>query len=75
MLRKTLLGAATSIALLPQVQLSYAGAGADVAAPMRWAAAANETNPAQRCANIYGSQYWFLEYPPNCAPLADQTPR
>jgi len=73
MLRNTLLGAAVSIALLPQP--SIAGAGTDVAAPMRWAAAANATNPAQRCANVYGSQYWFLEYPPNCVQPVDQTPR
>jgi hypothetical protein len=74
MLRKILLGAAASAALLPQP--SYAGGGADVAAPMRWAAAAYATNPAQRCANIYGSQYWFLDYPPNCVPRGvDQTPR
>jgi hypothetical protein len=73
MLRNIFLGAAASVALFPQ--LSYAGAGADVAAPMRWAAAAYATNPDQRCANIYGSQYWFLDNPPNCAPLADQRPR
>jgi hypothetical protein len=66
MLRKIFSGAALSAALLPQS--SYAGCGTDVAAPMRWAAAASATNPAQRCANINGSQYWFLEYPPNCAP-------
>ena len=72
MLRNTLLGAAASIALLPQ--LSYAGAGADVAAPMRWSAAAYATNPAQRCANINGSQYWFLDSAPNCVPPIDQTP-
>ena len=72
MLRKTLLGAAASTALLPQ--LAYAGASANVADPMRWAAAASATNPAQRCANINGSQYWFLDSTPNCVPPIDQTP-
>jgi hypothetical protein len=67
MLRKILSGVALSAALLSHP--SYAGCGADVAAPMRWAAAAYATNPAQRCANINGSQYWFLEYPPNCVPV------
>jgi len=74
MLRKILLGAAASAALLPQP--SYAGAGADVAAPMRWSTAAYATNPAQRCPNVYGAQYWFLDHPPNCVPPSvDQTPR
>jgi len=75
MLRKTLLGAAASIALLPQ--LSYAGGGGmgDTADPMRRAAAAYATDPAQRCPNIAGSQYWFLDFPPNCTSLADQPPR
>ena len=72
MLRNILLGAAASIALLPQ--LSYAGAGTDVADPMRSAAAAYATDPAQRCPNIAGSQYWFLDPAPNCMP-ADQTLR
>jgi hypothetical protein len=66
MLRKIVLGAAATWALSPEPL--YAIGGADVAAPMRWAAASSATNPAQRCANVYGSQYWFLEYPPNCAP-------
>ena len=67
MLRKILLGAAASWALSPQ--LSYASGGmGDVAASMRWSAAAYSTNPEQRCANTNGSQYWFLEYPPNCVP-------
>ena len=73
MLRKILLGAVLGAALLPQSSL--AACGTDVAAPMRWAAAAYATNPAQRCANIAGSQYWFLDRPPNCVPgLADQSP-
>jgi hypothetical protein len=74
MLRKILLGAAASVVLSPEI--SYAGAGGmgDVADSMRWSAAAYSTNPAQRCANIAGSQYWFLEYPPNCVP-ADQARR
>jgi hypothetical protein len=72
MLRNILSGAALGAALLPQP--SHAGCGTDVAAPMRWAAAAYATNPAQRCANIFGSQYWFLDNPPNCVPgLADRS--
>jgi hypothetical protein len=66
MLRKILLGTALGAALSPQP--SFAGCGTDVAAPMRWAAAAYATDPAQRCADIAGSQYWFLDHPPNCAP-------
>jgi len=80
MVRKILLGAAASAALLPQP--SHAGAGADVAAPMRWAAAAYATDPEQRCPNVYGAQYWFLgPTAPNCVqpnvlqPYADQMPR
>jgi hypothetical protein len=65
MLRKILLAAAAGVVLLPQ--LSYA-MGGDVAAPMRRTAAAYATNPADRCQNIDGSQYWFLEWPPNCTP-------
>ena len=66
MLHKILLGLSLSSAsLLPQ--LAYAVGGADVAAPMRWAAAAHATNPAGRCANFYGSQYSFLgPNAPNC---------
>jgi hypothetical protein len=74
MLRKILLGAAASAALLPQP--SYAGGGMGfVAGSMRWAAAANATDPAKRCTDINGSQYWFLEYPPNCVPPAYPTQR
>jgi hypothetical protein len=71
MLRKILLGGAASAALLPQPSHAHG----DVAAPMRWTAAAYSTNPAQRCTNIDGSQYWFLEYPPNCVPADNQIPR
>jgi len=74
MLRKILLGVAAIGTL--SAQPSYAGAGADVAAPMRWAAAAYATNPADRCPNVYGAQYWFFEYPPNCvSPQAGQALR
>ena len=65
MLKKILLGAAVSITLLPHP--SYAVGGADVAASMRWAAAAYARDPEQRCANVYGAQYWFLgATAPNC---------
>ena len=65
MLRKILLGAAASVTLLPQT--SYAVGGADVAAAQRWTAAAYATDPEQRCANVYGAQYWFLgATAPNC---------
>jgi hypothetical protein len=74
MLRKILLGAAASAALLPQASYA-ASASANVADPMRWAAAANATDPAKRCADINGSQYWFLEYPPNCVPPIDRMQR
>jgi hypothetical protein len=70
MLRKILLGAAASAALFPQPSYA-ASASANVADPLRWSAAANATDPANRCANINGSQYWFLEYPPNCVPPAN----
>jgi hypothetical protein len=64
MLRKAMVGAAAGVALLPQ--LAYGGV--DIPAPMRRTAAAYATNPAERCPNIDGSQYWFLEWPPNCVP-------
>jgi hypothetical protein len=76
MLRKTLSGAAASIALLlPQLSYGAGGGMGDVADAMRRSAAAYATDPAQRCPNIAGSQYWFLEFPPNCTPVADQTAR
>ena len=65
MLCKILLGAAAAAALLPQP--SYAVGGADVAASQRWTAAAYASDPEQRCANVYGEQYWFLgPTAPNC---------
>jgi hypothetical protein len=65
MLRKIVLGAAATVALLPQP--SYAIGGADVAAPQRWTAAAYASDPEQRCANVFGEQYWFLgATAPNC---------
>jgi hypothetical protein len=65
MLRKVILGAVASAALLPQP--SQAMGGADVAAAQRWTAAAYATDPEQRCANVYGEQYWFLgSTAPNC---------
>jgi membrane protein YqaA with SNARE-associated domain len=80
MLRNIFLGAALSITLLPQP--SQAMGGADVAAAQRWTAAAYATDPAQRCANVYGAQYWFLgPTAPNCVqpnvgrPYIDQAPR
>lgn len=80
MLRKILLGAAASVTLLPQPTLAMGGA--DVAAPQRWTAAAYATEPEQRCANVYGAQYWFLgATAPNCVqphierPYVNQMPR
>jgi hypothetical protein len=65
MLRKIIFGIAASLTLLPEA--SHAMGGADVAAPQRWNAAAIATDPAQRCANVYGAQYWFLgPTAPNC---------
>ena len=74
MLRNTLLGAALSVALLPQPSFAGGGGMGDVADSMRRSAAAYATDPAQRCPNIAGSQYWFLDFPPNCTPLVDQRP-
>ncbi len=80
MLRKTLLGIAASVMLLPQ--LAHAMGGADVAAAQRWTAAAYARDPEQRCANVYGGQYWFLgPTAPNCVqpnverPDVNQVPR
>ncbi len=65
MLRKILLAAAASVTLLPQPSLAVGGA--DVAASQRWTAAAYASDPEQRCANVYGGQYWFLgATAPNC---------
>jgi hypothetical protein len=65
MLRKTLLGAVACVALTPELAYAYGG-GYD-ADSMRRSAAAYATNPADRCPNLDGSQFWFLEWPPNCA--------
>lgn len=80
MLRKIFLGAAVSVTLLPQPSLAMGGA--DVAASQRWTAAAYANDPEQRCANFYGSQYWFLgPTAPNCVqpnverPYLNQMPR
>lgn len=63
MLRKILLAVAASVTLLPPL----AHAMGDVAASQRWTAAAYARDPEQRCANVYGSQYWFLgATAPNC---------
>jgi hypothetical protein len=61
MLRKILLGVAASLALLPQPSKAAGGGGmGDVADSMRRTAAIYSNDPAQRCPNIAGSQYWFL---------------
>jgi hypothetical protein len=45
------------------------GASADVADPMRRTIAAFATNPIERCQNIAGSQWWFVD--PNCRAAAE----
>jgi hypothetical protein len=75
MLRKTLLlGAVASVVMLTQP--AYAGSSgtgpghsADVADAMRSTAAAFATNPIERCQNISGSQWWFVD--PNCQAAAE----
>jgi hypothetical protein len=80
MLRTILLGAAATVTLLPLP--SHAMGGADVAASQRWNAAVYASDPEQRCANVYGAQYWFLgPTAPNCVqphferPYVNQMPR
>jgi hypothetical protein len=64
-----ILEAAVSVAFFAQP--SY-GRG-DVADPMRRNAAAYAADPAQRCQNISGSQFWWTD--PNCQlQRADQRP-
>jgi hypothetical protein len=74
MLRKTVLVLEAVAGAILFAQSSYAVGGADVADPMRRTAAAFATNPAQRCQNISGSQWWFTD--PNCrgAQRADPPP-
>lgn len=50
-------------------QSSCAWARGDVADPMRRNAAAFATNPIERCQNISGSQWWFVD--PNCRAAAE----
>lgn len=64
--RKTALILEVVAGVILFAQSSYAGASADVADPMRRTAAAYATDPAQRCQNIAGSQWWFVD--PNCMP-------
>jgi hypothetical protein len=67
MLHKIVFGAAGLVVLLPQ--LSYAVGGADVADPMRRTTASFATNAIERCQNISGSQWWFVD--PNCKAAAE----
>jgi hypothetical protein len=80
MLKKIIFAAVASVTLLPLP--SHAMGGADVAAAQRWNAAAFSTDPEQRCATVYGAQYWFLgPTAPNCVQpnpphsYIDQMPR
>ena len=69
MLRKTLLVLEVAASVVLFTQSSFAGASADVADPMRRTAAAFATNPVERCQNISGSQWWFVD--PNCRAAAE----
>ena len=69
MLRKTALIMEAAAGVILFAQSSFAGASADVADPMRRTAAAFATNPIQRCQNIAGSQWWFVD--PNCKAAAE----
>jgi hypothetical protein len=69
MLRKTALIMEAAAGVILFASSSYAGASADVADPMRRTAAAFATNPIQRCQNIAGSQWWFVD--PNCKAAAE----
>ncbi|SRR5579883_96770 len=62
--RKTVLILEAAAGVILFAQSSYAGASADVADPMRRTRAAFATNPIERCQNISGSQWWFVD--PNC---------
>ena len=68
-MRKTALIVEVAASVLLFAQSSYAGASADVADPMRRTAAAFATNPIERCQNISGSQWWFVD--PNCRAAAE----
>jgi hypothetical protein len=69
MLLKTALIIELAAGLILFAQSSYAGASADVADPMRRTAAAFATNPIERCQNIAGSQWWFVDQ--NCRAAAE----